>query len=615
VGFLDWLKPGLDGVQAGSKTRIHPPPYKAPNGETEKLRGWGFEDSEFSLNPRGHIELSGRRYTISGQEMPFLLPWMSEVTRAAVGPGNVHQPLKAVEVPAARDTAAFRAAVLTFLSAEQLSDDAGLRARHGHGHTLKDIYRVTYENPHRVPDLVVYPSEEEHVERLVQAAREHAVCLIPYGGGTNVTEALECPEEEVRPIVSVDMQRMNRILWIDPENMTAHIQAGAVGRNIQRQLRQYGFTMGHEPDSVEFSTLGGWVATNASGMKKNRYGNIEDLVLDLRVVTPQGIIERYGPMPRESTGVDPRRCFFGSEGNLGVITSAVVKIFRLPEVERFGSVLFPTFSHGVKFMYELARSRIVPASVRLVDNMQFQFGQSLKAKPTSAQARKSKLEKFFVLKVKGFDPKQMVAVTIVFEGSEREVAMQEETVYSLAKKHRGMKAGEENGKKGYQLTFGIAYIRDFVLRHYIAAESFETSVPWANVEEVCRRARERAEKEHHARKLPGEPFFSCRVTQLYDSGVCIYFYLGFFHLGVNDPVQVYSELESAVREEILEAGGSLSHHHGVGKIRERYLSRVMSEPGRKFVQQIKSAVDPENIFGARNHGVGRTTEAADLKKH
>jgi alkyldihydroxyacetonephosphate synthase len=126
------------------------------------------------------------------------------------------------------------------------------------------------------------------VAALVDAAAEHGVVLVPYGGGTNVTEALRCLPDEERPIVAVDMGRMNRIEWIDPVNRMACIQAGAAGRHIQAQLAEHGFTMGHEPDSVEFSTLGGWIATNASGMKKNRYGNIEDLVLDVTVATPSG---------------------------------------------------------------------------------------------------------------------------------------------------------------------------------------------------------------------------------------------------------------------------------------------------------------------------------------
>src|SRR5262245_50613578 len=148
---------------------------------------------------------------------------------------------------------------------------------------------------------------------------------------------------------------MDRILWIDPVNLMACIEAGAVGRTLQAQLAEHGYTMGHEPDSVEFSTLGGWIATHASGMKKNRYGNIEDIVLDATVVTPLGTLCRPEPGPRESAGLDPRRWLFGSEGTLGIITKAVVKLFPLPELQRYDAVLFPDFAEGVAFLYDLTR--------------------------------------------------------------------------------------------------------------------------------------------------------------------------------------------------------------------------------------------------------------------
>src|SRR5260370_35794724 len=137
------------------------------------------------------------------------------------------------------------------------------------------------------------------------------------------------------------MRRMNSILWIDSENRMGCIEAGAVGRNIAAQLKEYGFTPGHEPDSIEFSTLGGWIATHASGMKKNKYGNIEDLVLGVKVATSLGELSRGAILPRESVGADPRRWIFGSEGNLGIVTSATVKIFPLPEVQKYGSTIFP----------------------------------------------------------------------------------------------------------------------------------------------------------------------------------------------------------------------------------------------------------------------------------
>ena len=423
---------------------------------------------------------------------------------------------------------------------------------------------------------------------------------MPYGGGTNVTDALQCPVREERMIVSVDMSRLDRILWIDPTNLMACIQAGAVGRRIEEQLAAHGFTLGHEPDSIEFSTLGGWIATNCSGMKKNRYGNIEDLVLDVHVVTARGALSRSAVAPRESVGVDPRTWVFGSEGNLGIVTRAVLKIYPLPEVKCYDSLIFRSFEEGVGFLYDLARHATPPASVRLVDNLQFQLSMTLKPKAEGLQRVKRQVEKLFVTRLRGFDPARMVACTLLYEGARRDVAAQERAVRRFARRHGGMLAGAENGRRGYQLTFGIAYLRDFVMKHYILAESFETSVPWSRTLALCDAVKRRIAEEHARRGLPGQPFISARVTQVYQTGVCVYFYLAFHHKGVERPSEVFGELERSARDEILRAGGSLSHHHGVGKLRRRFLPRIMSPAALEWTAEIKRAVDPANVFGAAN---------------
>jgi alkyldihydroxyacetonephosphate synthase len=177
----------------------------------------------------------------------------------------------------------------------------------------------------------------------VNLAREHDVCLIPYGGGTNVTDALQVPVEETRMVVSLDMRRMNAIEWIDAENQTACVQAGILGGRLQELLAEQGFTSGHEPDSMELSTLGGWVATNASGMKRNRYGNIEDIVENVTLVTPSGVVENLYWTPRQSAGVQTYKAAFGSEGNLGLVTKAVLRTqaargeaLRLNDLRRLG---------------------------------------------------------------------------------------------------------------------------------------------------------------------------------------------------------------------------------------------------------------------------------------
>jgi alkyldihydroxyacetonephosphate synthase len=590
--------------------RIVPDPPAADPADVESLDVWGFRDTRFVARADGVVVLTGSRYALSGQELPELLAWTQRQIHPDVRPDDLNRPHYPPPIPAPRRNAAFLDEIRKTLADDQLSEDPELRLRHGHGHTQEEMYAIKYGALARVPDLVAFPAEDAHVERLVEAAVRHDVVLIPYGGGTNVTDALRCRPEEQRTIVSVDLRRMNRILWIDPVNRMACIQAGAVGRDIATGLARHGFTMGHEPDSVEFSTLGGWIATHASGMKKNRYGNIEELVLDVRVVTAQGVLERPALHPRESVGAaDARRFVFGSEGCLGIVTQAVVKLFPLPEAQVYGSIVFPDFERGVRFLYELEQAGDVPASVRLVDNLQFQLSQMLKPRKAGLGRLVSAAEKLFVTRVKGFDVERMSACTMVFEGTKEEVASQRKRTAALAKRWGGLAGGAANGERGYQLTFGIAYLRDWILNHYLIAESFETSVPWSRALELCEAVKQRIRDEHARRALPGKPFVTCRVTQLYPTGVCVYFYFAFYFKGVpGDPSRLYAEIEHAAREEVLERGGSLSHHHGIGKIRQPFLGRIASPGLRAFARQVKRAVDPTNVFGADNQLFGGDRE-------
>ncbi len=583
-----------------SRGRIFPPPPTSRPEDAVSADEWGFADTSFTVNAEGAITVTGTRYPgLSGEVLPNLLPWFRTVIGIDFPIEDEDNGSYPPQVPGPRAAPAFLAAINTVLAADQITTLSEVRLRHGHGHTVSEINAVKTSGFLRVPDYVVYPSDETQVAGLVRAAGETGVVLMPYGGGTNVTEALRCLPCEERPIVSVDMSRMNRIEWIDPVNRMAKIQAGATGRLIQSQLAEYGLTMGHEPDSVELSTLGGWIATNASGMKKNQYGNIEDILLDVTVISAAGKLERAQVVPRESIGLDPKVWMIGSEGSLGIVTTAVVKLFPVPEEQRYGSIIFKTFEEGLAFMYELAQEERPPASVRLVDNLQFQFGQALKPAARGARRIKSKVEKWLVTGPLGFDPEKMVAVTLVFEGARADVEQQEKRVYELAARHAGRKGGVENGKRGYMLTFGIAYIRDFVLRHHILGESFETSVPWSQAQELIDRVKRRIYEAHDERKLPGRPFVSCRVTQLYETGCCVYFYMAFYSKGVRDPVGDYHEIETEARKEVIAAGGSISHHHGVGKLRLPFVKDIMSPAMVDWRNRMKKALDPQGIFAAQ----------------
>lgn len=249
---------------------------------------------------------------------------------------------------------------------------------HSHGATLQEVFILRHGSFKRCVDVVIYPDSHEQVEKIVQLANKHNVVIVPYGGGTNVTQALMMTLEEKRMIVSLDMSRMNKIKWVDKTNMMACVEAGICGQDLERELNKYGVCSGHEPDSSEFSTLGGWVSTRASGMKKNYYGNIEDIVQNIKFVTSKGTYQKLSEQPRVSMGPDLNNVIIGQEGNFGVVTECVIRVRNIPAVKQFGSIVFPNFDVGTKFMAEMARGRIWPASIRLVDNTQFQFGQALK---------------------------------------------------------------------------------------------------------------------------------------------------------------------------------------------------------------------------------------------
>ncbi|MEM7790352.1 MAG: FAD-binding oxidoreductase [Verrucomicrobiota bacterium] len=564
------------------------------------LNRWGFEDTFFETNARS-VRLVGQRYLHSGQTFDRFFDWVNGrvgIDLVADEPNPFQY--KDQAIPASRLSDDQKNHLEEILGPEGLVLDDAQRLRRGHGHALQDIYDVNYGKIERVPDAVAYPTSEAVIEQLVASAKDLGLCLIPYGGGTNVTQATRCPVDESRSIVIIDMGKLNRVRWIDPKNHVACIEAGATGASIEKALKAHGYTLGHEPDSFELSTLGGWIATKASGMKKNRYGNIEDVVIEFRVITPVGIFHRSNASSRESIGFDYKNVFIGSEGRLGIISSALVKIHQLPKASRYDSILFPNFRAGVDFFQAVRRNGVLPASLRLMDNNQFTLGQCFKPTPTGFAALKRRCQKAFLEKMKGFNLRQVAACTAVYEGSQEEADFQRETISRFAKAHSGLLAGPENGRQGYLLTYSIAYLRDFLLTRHVLAESFETTVPWSQIDALIEAVTETARASHAENNLPGLPFLSYRLTQSYEDCACLYFYLALYLKDVDRPDAVYSKIEHRIRSAILDTGGTLSHHHGIGKLRGAFLPLIQSESALSLNAGVKAFVDPTNAFGVAN---------------
>ena len=564
---------------------------------------WGYDDTRFEfLDPRT-VHLTGDRYPLAGTPLPHFMPFVEALLGVPVGPEHLREGVPPPALPAPVRHEAFLTELLGAHPDARVEDGDEARLVHSHGQlSVEEIYHFLGGRvPERLVDLVVHPGGEAEVRTLVHLADRHGVVLIPYGGGTNVSGALTCPPHERRMVVSVDMRGMNRILEIDRANGLVVVEAGITGKELEVRLEAEGLTSGQVPDSVELSTVGGWIATNASGMKKNRYGNIEDAVLDAVLVTPRGEVRSSPVVPRSSMGIQAQRLAFGSEGGLGIVTRAVLQVWPLPDVQRYASFVFPDFEAGVRYLRAVQSAGVRPASIRLTNNTEFRLGQALGRARRGTSALVARLTKQYVTRVKRFDPERMVACTVVMEGSAAEVRQQARSLFGLLGAHGGLSGGPENGRRGYAVTFAIAYIRDFLNKLGILGETFETSAPWSRIHDITRAVEAELRRLCEQRGVPGRPYLSYRISQSYRAGVCIYFTMGFCGRGLEDAERTFHEIEHRLREVVLEQGGSLSHHHGVGKIRQGFVARVHSEASIRAARALKRSLDPNDVFGAGNH--------------
>ena len=563
---------------------------------------WGYKDTAFVPQKDRSVSLTGKRYDICGKNIPGLIPFAEEVLGITVLSEPQIKEVEKKHIVKGNINKAFVDELDSLFEKDRYSFSDEERLLHSHGQTTSDeIYKVLYSKLEKFSDLVFYIESEEEALSLIGLAKKHNVCLIPFGGGTSVSNSLTIPRDETRMVVSVDTRRMNKIEAVDDENLLATVQAGIVGVELEKQLGKLGYTAGHEPDSIEFSTLGGWISTNASGMKKHKYGNIEDIVQNVTLITPEGKIKQKKPLTRSSIGVKAQNMVFGSEGNFGIITSATIKIHKKPEASTFESILFYKWEDGVKFMNEVAHSNLIPASSRLMDNSMVRFASGLKEEKSGLDKVFDLIKNFIVFKVRGFDPKKCVVAIFKMEGSSQEVQYQKKNLKILAKKYNPVFAGAGQGKSGYNLTLAIAYIRDFFFDQNIIGETMESAVPWSDVNKVSEAVTKRLQELHKKHGLPGKFLFGSRLSKIYHSGACMYNTIAMSFKGVDNPEKIFGEIEHEIRKTIIANGGSISHHHGVGKLRTDFIPDTISKGSINLIKGMKKSQDPENIFGIRNN--------------
>jgi alkyldihydroxyacetonephosphate synthase len=548
-----------------------------PDVKHMKWWGWGVEGVSFH-----HENKPGFR--------PFLINAIDlDVDTEPTAPLSLDD----LPIPAPMISDQLLAELTDVVGADNAVQDDRDRIVHTYGKSLRDLLRIRAGDIPRVPDLIVYPGNEAEVQLIIDRAVAADAVIIPYGGGSNISGSLQAPEDETRPVISVDLGRMNQVIDIDTDSGLARIQAGAQGPDLEEQLSAQGWVLGHYPDSFTHSTLGGWVATRSSGMQSDKYGDISDIARGMRVVMPGKVLE-VRPLPHTSTGPSVREMVLGSEGRLGVITEVTVQVHRIPEVRVILGYLFPSWEAGLAAMQEISTSDAHPSITRVSDAKEtaFSFATRKKSGGISISSLISK-GMMKVLERRGWNLDEVCLSFIGYEGGKAHVARQKKIVKNIVGKHGGILVGKGPGVLYDQKKFDMPYIRDFVLDRGAVGDVSETAAPWSKLLLLYRNVYAAAEKVYAHLGVRG--WIMCHLSHSYHSGACLYFTFAFKHDGV-DPLAQYEPLKNAIQQAFVDSAATLSHHHAVGTEHASWLEQDISAPGVHMIDGLFTAMDPGRNF-------------------
>lgn len=466
---------------------------------------------------------------------------------------------------------------------ELASDDAVDRLAHSHGQAFRDVVRALRGELTDVPDLVVRPRAEADVVAVLDWASDAGVAVVPFGGGSSVVGGVEPRGCGDYPgVVSLDLSRLDRVLEVDEVSRAARVQAGVFGPALEEQLRPTGFTLRHFPQSFEFSTVGGWLATRAGGHFATGYTHIDDLTESLRVVTPAGVAESRR-LPGSGAGPSPDRLFLGSEGALGVITEAWLRLQGRPRWRATASVTFGEYVDGVEATRAIAQSGLFPSNCRLLDPVEAFLNAG--GVPTT----------ILVLGFESADhpvePWMSRALELCrdFGGAVPEGARFTDAESAAA----GGGGGEAAGDTWRSSFLRMPYQRDALAARSMIVETFETACTWSGFEAL--RSGVVAAAEDAMRHLGLVGVVSCRFSHVYPDGPAPYF--GVYAAGTwGQTVEQWDEIKAAVSDALIANGGTITHHHAVGRDHRPWYDQQRPELFAQTLRASKGVLDPAGIL-------------------
>jgi alkyldihydroxyacetonephosphate synthase len=536
--------------------------------------GWGYEDQAPTATALAEAAAGIReRFGFGGE------------VRAAV-------PLDEVEVRAPRLKApdAF---------GDLFTDAKYERVSRALGKAYRDIvrgHRGEFENP---PDLVALPRDCSEVETVLNWAEAEGAAVVPFGGGTSVVGGVEARLGE-RPVVTMDLRRLDRLIEVDPTSLAARIEAGATGPRLEEQLREHGLTMRCFPQSFEYATLGGWIATRAGGHFATKETHVDDLVESVRAVTPRGTWESRR-LPGSGAGPSPDRLLLGSEGILGVITDAWVRVRPRPEWKAAATVRFENFAGACAAIREIVQAGLDPANCRLLE--------AAEAELTGAGDGSSHL---LLLAFESAHHPVEDPLVLAIEASESHGGTADEPRLTEPAVLTGRKLDTEasfrptntearDPAESWRGAFLLApYLRDTFVACGVLSETFETAITWDKLEEFHATVMETtrrvvAEVSGAPPEGRGAPVVTCRFTHAYPDGVAPYFTV-LAPAVRGGEVEQWDEIKAAVSEALIGGGGTITHHHAVGRDHRPWYDRQRPAPFAAALRAAKSELDPAAIL-------------------
>lgn len=490
--------------------------------------------------------------------------------------GRIPRPTPAVsfddvEITASALGEADRIALAAIVGDDQVHTDRESRIRHSGGKSTPDLLRRRAVRQN-APDAVIAPANEGEIAAVLRLASERGIAIVPFGGGTSVVGGLDSRVDSDRAVVSLTLHRLSGLVALDTLSGEATLRAGTTAPEAEALLSARGFELGHYPQSFRYATIGGFAATRSSGQNSSGYGRFDAMVTGLRVVTPSGELD-LGRAPGSAAGPDLVQLFLGSEGAFGVITEVRLRVHPLPEVRLHDAWTFRDFAAGADALRQVAQLGTGPTVIRLSDEAE--TGVSL--------AQVGRIGKALA---KG------CSVITVFEGEAAITAERRARTAAVLSAAGGTHAGEGPAEEWVHGRFNAPYLRDALLDHGVFCETLETATTWANLEQLKRDITEAITRGFSAHR--SKSLVLCHVSHIYPTGAALYFTI---IAGVKgDALEVWGEVKSGVNDAIMAGGGTISHHHAVGRDHAPWLEREIGELGMRVLGAVKAELDPAGIL-------------------